>query len=404
MPPSAEEQTAALGHWADQQLREVILPFWVSYAERSRSVGRLLTLDGSGQPAQQSLPQSAVLASRLLWTFSVASRRQGSEYRPLADWAYGQLQKFVDPLYGGVFFTLDQENAPLDLRKHSYAQAFAIYGLSEYAKLGHARAQEQAKAIFQLLEQAHDPGGLGYREASNREWSEAEDSRLSSKEPPSEKSLNTLLHLLEAFTNLLETWPDPLLRARLTELTSLATTQLFDSDRGHFWPFFDRQLRPQSQTVSFGHDIEAGWLILRAAELLGFPELDQRARAVLRRVAEATLAGIDQSGGLCYEQDGQERSADKHWWVQAEALVGFLAAYQETGTAVFWDSLHGVLRFTDLHVVDRIGGDWHRILSPSGVPYQGVKVGPWECPYHQSRACWEVLDRSSALGLEAAHV
>jgi mannobiose 2-epimerase len=226
--------------------------------------------------------------------------------------------------------------------------------------------------------------------------------RLSETDLNSPKSMNTHLHILEAYTNLLRVWRDPLLEAKQAELAELTMDRILDASTGHFKLFFDNQWNSLSDHVSFGHDIEGSWLLVEAANVLGDAKLIRRARKSALAMADAVYAqGLDRDGSLFYEADGQGKLIDpnKHWWAQAEAVVGFYNAFQLSGEARFRVASRRAWDYIEAKVVDRVHGEWHAKLTPGGVPLTAKEdsdatlIGPWKCPYHNSRVCLEMIER-----------
>jgi mannobiose 2-epimerase len=299
---------------------------------------------------------------------------------------------------------LDHRGNPLSDRKQIYAQAFAAYAMAEYYRAtGKPESLEFAQRLFRLIEDhSRDAVWKGYLEARGRDWGALEDMRLSEKDLNSPKSMNTHLHVMEAYTNLLRVWRDPELEARQKELLEVTMDRIVDNSTGHFKLFFDNQWNSLNDHVSFGHDIEGSWLIQEAAEVLGDAVLIDRARKLALRMAETVYAeGLDKDGSLFYEADSKGVMIDpkKHWWAQAEAVVGFYNAYQLSGQEHFLDQSYRLWEYIETHVVDRVHGEWHAKLSPAGVPYlekedsDACLAGPWKCPYHNSRVCYEMMER-----------
>jgi mannobiose 2-epimerase len=322
----------------------------------------------------------------------------------MARYAYDYLtSRFLDSQCGGIFWSVDHHGTPLMDRKHVYAQAFAIYGLSEfYRATGQAAALHLAQDLFHLVEtHSYDSANRGNIECMSRAWKPLVDMRLSTVDINSRKSMNTLLHLMEAYTNLLRAWDNALLRTRLRGLIEVFFDHVIDPGTHHFRLFFDDQWnwRHLSETVSYGHDIEGSWLLVEAAEVLGDAGLLARARAEAVAMTERVYAeALEPDGSLLYESQPQaghsNRATQKHWWPHAEAVVGFYNAYQISGQERFAEAAGVCWRYIESRFVDRVHGDWFKVLDRNGVPDpQQVKVGPWECPYHHSRACFEMLAR-----------
>ncbi len=384
-----------------RELTEGILPYWLRHTIDERHGGFVGLITGD-ELVVEDAAKGSILNARILWTFSAAYRALGhSEYAAVADRAAIYIQDhFLDPVHGGVYWMVGADGTPQDARKHVYAQAFAIYGFSEHARAtACARSLANAVALYGLIEaHAADRVHGGYQEAFSRDWVPLEDVRLSDVDADERKSMNTHLHVLEAYTNLYRIWPDPELLARLRALIELFLARIVDPATVHLLPFFDDAWAPRSRMVSFGHDIEASWLLLEAADAVGDPALRQRVRQTSLAIAEAVLQqGVDPEGGLFYEvSPGGPLETHKEWWPQAEAIVGFVNAHQETGREDFLQAAQATWDFTRRYLVDSQHGEWFRRVSREGVlEPEWEKVGPWKCPYHNARACLELMARAA---------
>ena len=278
--------------------------------------------------------------------------------------------------------------------------------LAEYARAaGEPDALTRALRLVGLIgSAARDSRRGGYFETCERDWTLAVDQRLSEVDMDEKRSMNTHLHLLEAYATLLRVHEDATVRLRLRELIEIFLHRILNPITRHFILFFDERWRPRSKKISFGHDIEGSWLLCEAAEILGDAELVARVREVAVEMAQAVYEqGIDADGGLLYEADvtGIIDSA-KHWWPQAEAVVGFLNAAQLSGLPHFLRAAERSWAFIEEHIVDREHGEWFSLASQSGADQKAdqkpdqEKVGPWKCPYHNSRTCFEVMQRLDA--------
>jgi mannobiose 2-epimerase len=382
-----------------EQLTANILPFWMEHTVDKVNGGFYGALTNDLE-IHNEMPRSAILCARILWTFATAYRQLGEkEYLAMARLAYDYLRGvFLDPEYGGLYWTVDTLGKPVFARKHHYAQAFGIYGLSEYYRAtGQPESLALAQALFWLLEKhAYDPVYGGYIEGSGRKWEKLTDMRLSERDLNSSKSMNTMLHILEAYTNLLRVWEDATLKVQHKALIEAFQKHIIDHSTGHFKLFFDLQWNSLLENVSYGHDIEGSWLLVEAAEVQGDPALLDQIRATAVQMASAVHAnGLEPDGSLPYEA-GPQGLVDSHksWWVHAEAMLGFYNAYQLSGQERFKLAAYRIWDFIQDKLVDRTYGDWLKRLHRDGTPDHGsYKVGPWECPYHHSRACFEMLDR-----------
>jgi cellobiose epimerase len=381
------------------QLFGHILPFWTGPALDHEQGGWLAWMSNDLR-VDRAQPKGLIVNSRILWTFSAVHRfRPDPLYRQMADRAFDFLtHRFWDEQYGGAFWQLDGTGRALDATKKTYGQAFCTYALAEYHQaFGAPAALQRALALFGLLERhAHDPRHGGYWEVRRRDWSEAADSRLSDKDMNEKKSMNNHLHVLEALTNLYRPAKDPRVEHRLRELVALFEQRILDPRTSHLHHFFDEEWRVRSDTYTFGHDIEASWLLCEAAEALGDAALLERVRRTALRMAGAVLEeGLDRDGGLCYEgKAGKVIDRRKECWPQAEAVMGFLNSFQLSAETKFLKAAGRVWEYLEQHLVDRVHGEWFWRINADGRPDPDLpKVSEWKGPYHGSRACLETLRR-----------
>lgn len=427
------------------QLFGHILPFWCGPALDHEQGGWMAWLSNDLTP-DRSQPKGLIVNARILWAFSAVHRVQPEPlFRQVAERAFDVVMNhFWDTQHGGAFWRLDGDGRVLDDSKKTYGQAFYIYALAEYCqafgvvgqsapaaivsagappadlavggeaaqtapgeapaatKAGEAHCpttQALARAIelFDLIERhTHDPAHGGYFEVRRRDWSEAANSQLSEKDMDTAKSMNNHLHVLEAYTNLYRVWPDSRVALRLRELIALFEHHILDPHTHHFHHFFGEAWQVRSDTYTFGHDIEGSWLLCEAAEVLDDPALLQRLQALALRMSEAVLAeAVDRDGGLFYEGEaGRIVDAGKECWPQAEAVVGFLNAWEISSDAKFFQAARRVWDFIEQHLADRVHGEWFWRINPNGRPDPKLpKVSEWKGPYHGTRACLETLRR-----------
>lgn len=369
-----------------------ILHYWITRMIDHRRGGFFGRRSGYDE-LDENADKGVILNTRILWTFSQATREFSTEYRPYADRAFNYLRNFFFDLEkGGVYWMLDCEGSPVNTKKQIYAQAFAIYALAEYY-LATKNEESLALAIslFRLIEKySFDKKYNGYLEAFDRDWVLLEDLRLSDKDANEKKTMNTHLHVLEAYTNLYRCSTDPLLAKKLKNLIELFRDQIINAEM-HFGLFFDEQWNVKSKEVSYGHDIEGSWLLYEAAEVLGDRHLKQQsAKIAVQMVDTAITQGLDADGGLMNEA----HDSDKHWWPQAEALVGLVNAWQLTGEECYFDKTLKVWNFIENRLIDRKNGEWFWRVNRQGVVnFSEDKAGPWKCPYHNGRAMLELLKR-----------
>jgi len=431
------------------ELRENILPFWLAHTV-DRERGGFYGLITNDLRVDAKAPRGALLTSRILWTFAAAYRWESDPaYLEMANWAYEDLMsRFWDTKHGGFLWSAGADGAPLQTHKQVYGQAFAIYALAEYfAASGVEAALERAQTMFGLLEtHTHDPVHGGYHEALSREWGPRDEMSLNPGEPSEPKSMNTSIHVMEALTNLVRVWPDPLVVARLAEMVSIMMDQIIDPETHHTVLFFAEDWAPRSENVSYGHDIETSWLLVEAAEAVtavaaatatgeGLGEdagpsiagrsarrattttaepgwslavpgnegsLLERAKGIAVRMAQAVYEeGVDPDGAVLYESGPHGWEDDtKQWWPQAEGAVGFLNAYQLSGESHFLKAAYRCWDFIDTYLVNRRYGGWIRYVArdhasapDDSTDDDDAKVSFWKCPYHNGRACLEMASR-----------
>lgn len=384
---------------AEADLRTNLLPYWTATApDRGRGgfVGRV----DRNETIDPAAPRGALLTSRILWTYAAAHRRWPEEgYLEMVNLACHDLvDHFWDATNGGLHWTITPAGEPLDASRNIYGQAFGIYALSEaHRATGNPGALERAVTLYRLIDtHARDRDNGGYFELFTADWQPLDSTTAAVMDVGrGAKSQNTHLHLMEALTNLLTVWPDDGLREAQRELVDLMLTRILDRRGRHLGLFFDEAWNPNSTGISYGHDIEAAWLIQQAAECLDDADLIDRARRAAVGIAEATLEeGVDADGGLFYagEPDGPT-DRQKDWWPQAEAVVGFLNAWEVSGDGRFLKAAERTWAFIERELIDQAKGGWFRSVAPGGGALPVDKINLWICPYHNGRAEMEMIDR-----------
>jgi mannobiose 2-epimerase len=370
------------------ELENDILPFWLSRMQDPAG-GFYGQMDGGGRLIPEA-PRGGILCARILWTFSSAYRVLGrSEYLDAARNAFVQIRdKFFDRKFGGIYWSLNADGTPLDTKKQFYAIAFAVYGCAEYFRAtGEEEALELAISLWRSIEDhSLDLEKGGYIEACTRDWQPIADMRLSEKDRNDSKTMNTHLHILEGYTGLYRVWKDETLRRRLVDLCEIFMGKIVRPD-GHLSLFFDEDWRSQSDVVSFGHDIEASWLLCETAELLEDETLLRRVRECCARIADASLEGLQPDGSMIYEgMPPASFDTDRHWWVQAETVVGCLNQGWTDRAIRCWDYIKSHIIAPD--------GEWYWSADAEGHPNtRDDRAGFWKCPYHNGRMCMEVLSQ-----------
>ena len=383
-------------------LESNILPFWATRMVDNERGGFYGRIDGHNI-LHPDAPKGAVLNARILWAFSAASRvLHSTPYRLLAYRAYDYfMHHFIDRESGGVYWSIHADGTPLDTRKQTFAIAYAIYGLTEYVRL--TNNQEALSAAIRLFEdiEAHaykfenekmSKCKNGYLEALTRDWQPISDMRLSEQDENAAFTMNTHLHVLEAYTNLYRVYKDPRVARQLRVLIDIFANRIFDPATCHLMLFFDENWSSlpcgEGQGgVSFspGHDIEAAWLLHEALEVLGDPILLQETLPVCQQLAQAAEDGI---------------LNESQWWCYAEAVVGYIDQWKlnqkdlPVEAAINLEMAEAAWDYIQSHLIDREHGEWYWAILPDGTPdTSNDKAGFWKCPYHNSRMCLELIER-----------
>jgi mannobiose 2-epimerase len=387
-----QELTAELGN---------ILSYWMANTVDEQHGGFYGKIDNENNVIPAS-PKGSVLNARILWSFSAAyNLKPDKQYLAMADRAYQYIiNHFIDAEFGGVYWSVDYLGNPLDTKKQVYASAFTIYALSEYYKVsGIAEAKNYAVNLYKLLvDKSYDTERTGYLEALTKEWQPIADLRLSTKDANEKKSMNTHLHVLEAYTTLYSIFPEDGLKEQIITLINNFLEHIIDSETNHLVLFFDEDWNKKSDTISYGHDIEATWLLLEAAEAIRHHDLIDKVKQVCIKITDATKQGLDTDGGLWYEFEPASKHLikEKHWWVQAEAMVGFYNTFQLNNKQEYLDLSLKSWAFVKQHILDIHNGEWFWGIYANGDVMQTEdKAGIWKCPYHNSRACIELIKRIS---------
>lgn len=382
-----------------EELLQNILPFWSEKMTDQKNGGFYGRIDGNDQLIPNA-DKGGILNARILWSFSAAYLQEKNPlYLELANRAKDFiLAHFFDPEFGGTYWTISFDGKPVDTKKQIYSQAFFLYAFTEhYRASGNESSLQTAIGLFRLIEKrSFDAERNGYFEAYSRDWELLEDLRLSEKDANEKKTMNTHLHILEAYTNLYRVWKDPELACQLRNLILIFTEKIVNATTKHLDLFFDENWNSKAKIVSYGHDIEASWLIDEAARVLADQELLAIVQKVCIQIAEAACEGLQPDGSIVYEKDYTTGHPDKdrHWWVQSEAVVGFLNAYELTDNTEWRNKAMKCWKYISENLIDKADGEWFWSISDEGIANRKEdKAGFWKCPYHNSRMCLEVLSR-----------
>ena len=378
--------------------------WWLDNAPDNEYGGFLGEIDHDGRP-RANANKHIILNSRLLWFFSELCRFEPHDgYREAADRAFRYLLAgFDDPEHGGAAWEIARDGVLVDGKKQTYALCFCIYAFVAYYRLCDSSvALTKALEYFDLIEEhARDRTLGGYVEAYSRNWGPIDDVRLGETDLNAPKTMNTHLHLLEAYTALHLAQPSERTAEALGHGIDLFSRRIVDAATGHLRLFFDMHWTDVSQSYSYGHDIEASWLLWEAVTALGDDDRIGTVRPLVLSLADSCLGeGVAADGRVCDEFDFEKQSRNENgvWWVQAEALVGFLNAAALSGESRYRRAADGVWRFLNDRHFDRAGGEWHWLVDADGaVDDAYYKAGPWKGPYHNGRAMMETVNLFSTL-------
>lgn len=374
-------------------LTDKLLPFWQGLQD-ARYGGYYGYMDRALRVYRWA-PKGCILNSRILWFFSSAAiALRDDALLSNARHAYAFGQRFRDAENGGLCWSATRSGRPLDSAKHTYNQAFGVYALAAYYRAtGDEQALERAMALYGIIEsRMRDENG--YLEAFDRRFRPARNGKLSENGVMAHRTMNTLLHVLEAYTGLYAVSGDGDVRRSLRGALEMAERRLYNAEQRRLDVFFDADWRPLLDMQSYGHDIEASWLIDEAAELVCTPEeraaWSERTLALARSVLERAYT----ERGVLNERVGGSVDGTRVWWVQAEAVVGFANAYQKSGDEAFRDAAEAVWRYIGREIVDsRPGAEWFWSREADGRLSRRPIVEPWKCPYHNGRMCMELMRR-----------
>ena len=375
-----------------------ILDWWTHHINNPANCFYFGEINSKNEPDAEA-PIGLVLQSRLLWTFSAAFKHtQNHQYLKAANQAYDALtQKFYDNKNGGMYWSVHPNGQVASDKKQAYGIAFAIYGLSAYYEVTlDAGALKKATDLYTSLEKHFfDSEFGGYIECLGNNWSEIDDVRLSDKDQNAIKSMNTHLHIIEAYAALYKVLPNAGIKQSIQKLLHYFEKFIIDVGTSQQNLFFEKNWTPTSSVISFGHDIEASWLLQEAAAIIDDDIYLQKFTKLATNMAGVVANNVSTEGAVYNEYHRKINTLDfgKDWWPQAEAMVGFLNAYQNTGNIQFLQHSLKSWQVVNDYFKDPIYGEWHWGYDSSGNLMVREKAGFWKCPYHNSRACIEVANR-----------
>lgn len=381
---------------ARKQLKEKIIPFWQSL--KDEAYGGYYGYVGDDLCVNKTAVKGCILNSRILWFFSNAYLVfREAELLDYAAHAYRFLRDCMyDKEEGGVFWSLTYDGKPLDTEKHTYNMAFAIYALSSYYDASmDEEALKLANDIYRTIEKKCFEGN-GYGEAFTRTFETVSNEKLSENGVMAEYTMNTLLHLMEAYTELFRVSDNQSVKARIFGMLGMFRKNIYNEEKRRQEVFFDKELKSLIDLHSYGHDIETSWLMNRTIEILQEPYYCQILLPITAALAKQVYSVAYDGHSLANECCKGKVDETRVWWVQAEAVVGFLDAYQKSGDIRFKEAAENIYRFIHENFADtREKSEWFQATDSTGKVVEGLPMAdPWKCPYHNGRMYLEVLNRS----------
>ena len=386
-----------LGNEVRAELVNRIIPFWEKLKDEEH--GGFYGYMDFDLTVDKTYEKGCILNSRILWFFANAYLTLKDEaLLESADHAYRFMREYCeDKENGGVFWSVTYDGKVADSTKHTYNQAFAIYALSSYyAASGNKEALEFAQKLFELIETTCTDS-FGYLESFTRDWILEDNDKLSENGLLADKTMNTLLHVLEAYTELYRVAPSEEVGKALKKILTAFSKEVYNKETHRLEVFFDAQMNTISDLYSYGHDIEASWLLDRACDVLNDKEISEKTKAYTTAIAGEVYKEALENGAMNNECFKGVVDTTRVWWVQAEAMVGFYNCYEKTGdekykkvTEMLWD-------YIKEHIIDkREGSEWFWDLNKDSEPESKKPiVEPWKCPYHNGRMCMEIIRRTN---------
>lgn len=384
--------------WAEEirlHLVREIIPFWEKL--KDETYGGYYGYMGYDLEVDKKAVKGCILNSRILWFFSNAYLLlREKSLLAYANHAYLFLKEAcMDHENGGVYWSCTFDGRVEEGIKHTYNQAFAIYALSSYYDAsGDEEALQMAKELFCMIEEKCTDE-YGYLEAFDESFHPIENEKLSENGIVAEKTMNTLLHVFEAYTELYRVSRDRAVAQRIRWILDTFRNHVYNQELGRQEVFFDRAWNSLIDLYSYGHDIETAWLIDRGCQVLGDNHYTEIMTPITKKITENIYDRAYVDSSLLNEAENGVLDTTRVWWVQAEAVVGFLNGYEKNPEETrYLAAAHDIWHYIKTRLVDhRKGSEWHWALDQEGNPMGKPIVEPWKCPYHNGRMCFEVIRR-----------
>lgn len=379
-----------------EHLQQSIIPFWKSL--RDDTYGGYYGYVGYDLTVDERAVKGCILNSRITWFFANAYLTLGDESLiSEARHGFEFMKEFcLDKENGGVFWSVTYDGKPEDTTKHTYNQAFSIYALSAYYD---ATKDEEsiriAEELYELIEEKCRNKG-GYLEAFDRQFYPMENDKLSENGVIADRTMNTLLHVFESYTEFYRVTKKKEVKERLEWMMDIIAEKIYNPKLHRQEVFFDLDYHTLIDLHSYGHDIETAWLVDRGVEIVGNPEYEAKMTPITKDLTRQIYETAYKSHSLSNECEKGIVDTDRVWWVQAEAVVGFLNGYQkDKDRSEYLKVAEDIWQYIKTYLIDtREGSEWYWLLDREGRPYEDKPiVEPWKCPYHNGRMCIEVIRR-----------
>jgi mannobiose 2-epimerase len=383
----------------ESELRE-ILHYWMQYTPDPVFGGYYGRIDNNNQVYPES-PRNSLLYSHILWAFSAAfNRSQDKKYLRYAERAYEYIKFFFeDPKFGGVYLAVDHRGNKLDSTKRIDGQACCISALSEYYKaIKEQDLLEYAVNLYRLIElHAYDQKRKGYYQSHPENWSGLDERERKSGNLMDAKTAKTHICLLEAYTNLFSVWKNAGLRNQIENLLEVFAHHFVDAESHHLCLSFDEEWNSKSKSISLGDEIEAAWILQQAAEAIKHKGWSLTMKGLALRIAEAVCEGWNEQEGLFHQANLNKFVKERYGWAQAEAMVGFYNAYQVCCEERWLNKSLATWEFIKNFIKDSVNGEWFAAVDEKLVVMNELdKAGSMKSPYHNVRACLELIQRMTA--------
>lgn len=383
----------------EQELKEHIIPFWLGMQDKE--FGGFYGMLDIDLNLDKKAPKGCILNSRILWFFSnVYLTYQDESCLEAAKHAYDFMKKYMfDAKNGGIYWSVSYDGKPLDTTKHTYNQAFAVYALSSYyAASGEKEALKAAYDLVDIIENKCSDEG-GYLEAFDIAFKPSGNEKLSENGVEAKRTMNTLLHVFEAYTELYRVDGKKEIADKLRRMLDIFAEKMYNPVLKRQEVFFDMEYNSLIDLHSYGHDIETAWLLDRGLEVLKDKKYDKKFANITSALEENVYNLAFDGNALYNECEKGVNDTKRIWWVQAEAMVGFLNAYTKNPEKTeYLQAVEKIWAYVKEYIIDkREGSEWFSEVDENGEPFTKKPiVEPWKCPYHNGRMCLEVIRRSKS--------